>query len=476
MTKTIKRKITRRVSDVRADPGSFRDPRGRIYHAGEKVYRTVTGTGAEDYEFVRDTGLIERLQGDSGIIASNQVGKEILGDAANDALYVLEHPRLPFISYPYEWPFPALKAAALHHLDIHLAALADGVTLSDASAYNIQFLGVQPVFIDLLSFRRYRDGEMWSGHRQFCEQFLNPLLLRAKLGVTHNAWYRGTQEGISAGDLRHLLPWRKKLSRNVLLHVVAQAAFQKSAVPSSDSTLATEFHFPLQKYRDMLTKMHRWIDSLEPADTGKTVWQEYAETHNYSNEEFAAKKDFVARFCAAARPKIIWDLGCNTGEFSKVALENGTELSCAFDYDQGALEAAFARASDERLMLQPLLLDAANPSPNQGWNEREQKGLQERANADAVLALAFVHHLAIGRNIPLADVVDWLVGLAPQGVIEFVPKADPKVQELLALREDIFPQYSEESFRQLLSSRASIVEVGTVTGSGRKLFRFRRHG
>lgn len=476
VARTLKRKITRRVSDVRADPGSFRDPRGRIYHVGKKVYRTVTEAGAEDYEFVRDSGLIERLQSDGWVISSTAVGKDVLGNAAADALYVLEHPRLPFISYPYEWPFPALKAAALHHLDIHLAALADGVTLSDASAYNIQFQGVKPVFIDLLSFRKYRDGEMWSGHRQFCEQFLNPLLLRAKLGIAHNAWYRGTQEGISAGDLRHLLPWTKKLSRNVLLHVVAQAAFQKSAVPSGDSALATEFRFPLQKYRQMLAKMRRWIETLEPADTGKTVWQEYAGTHNYSEEEFTAKKDFVARFCDAAKPRTIWDLGCNTGEFSKVALENGTEMSCAFDFDQGALEAAFARAANERLMLQPLLLDAANPSPNQGWNERERKGLQERANADALLALAFVHHLAIGRNVPLADVINWLVGLAPQGIIEFVPKADPKVQELLALREDIFPEYSEESFRQFLSAQASIVEVASVTESGRKLFWFRRNG
>ena len=270
----INRKTTRRVSDIRADPGSFRDPRGRIFHAGEKVYRTVTESGAEDYEFVRDSGLIERLQGDARVIASTAVAKDVLGEHSAGARYVLEHPRLPFISYPYEWPFPALKVAALHHLDIHLAALAAGVTLSDASAYNIQFLGVQPVFIDLLSFRRYREGEMWSGHRQFCEQFLNPLLLRAKLGVAHNAWYRGAQEGITTGELHRMLPWTKKLSRNMLLHVVAQSAFQRSAVPSGQSKLAMEFQFPLQKYQRMLTKMRDWIDSLEPAGTGKTVWQD----------------------------------------------------------------------------------------------------------------------------------------------------------------------------------------------------------
>jgi len=469
------RKTTPRVSEVRPDPGSFRDPRGRIYHVGDKVYRTVTDSGADDYEFVRNTGLLERLQSDGAMIAGAPVAPPVLGEHAAGVRYVLEHPRLPFISYPYEWPFPALKAAALHHLDVHLGALAEGVTLSDASAYNIQFLGVRPVFIDVLSFRKYRDGEMWSGHRQFCEQFLNPLLLRAKLGVPHNAWYRGAQEGISAAELRRILPWTKKLSRNVLLHVVAQAAFQRSAFPSQDSALTTQFRFPLQKYRQMLTKMRRWIAALEPADTGKTVWQEYAKTHNYSDDEFVAKKEFVARFCAAARPKIVWDLGCNTGEFSHLALEKGAELACAFDFDHGALEAAFARASTERLMLQPLLLDAVNPSPNQGWNETERQGLNERANADAVLALAFVHHLAIGRNIPLDDLVAWIVRLAPQGVIEFVPKDDPKVRQLLALREDIFPHYSEENFRRCLSSRADIVEAATVTNSGRKLFRYRRY-
>lgn len=464
------------MNDVHPDPGSFRDPRGQIFHIGDRIFRSVTQAGADDYEFVRDSGLIERLQNDGRLIVSTSVAKDVLGDHARDVVYVLEHPRLPLVSYPYEWPFPALKAAALHHLDIQLEALSDSVALSDASAYNIQFRGVQPVFIDLLSFRRYRDGEMWSGHRQFCEQFLNPLLLRAKLGVPHNAWYRGAQEGIGAADLRRLLPWRKKLSRNVLIHVVAQAALQRTDLAQKDASLATEFKFPRKKYRDLLTKMRAWIATLEPADKGKTVWKDYAQTHNYADAELSAKKDFIAHFCAAVEPQILWDLGCNTGEFSKVALENGAALSCAFDFDQGALEAAFARATHEHLMLQPLWLDAANPSPNQGWNEAERRGLKTRANADALLALAFVHHLAIGRNIPLRAVVDWIVDLAPQGVIEFVPKDDPKVIQLLALREDIFPDYSEANFRQFLLARASIVETRTVTDSGRVLFWFRRNG
>lgn len=463
------------MNDTSADSGSFRDPRGRIYLVDDKVYRSVTEYGTADFEFVRDTGLIERLQSDGWVIPSKTVAKEVLDKYAPDARYALEHSRLPFISYPYEWPFSALKAAALHHLDVHLAALEAGVTLSDASAYNIQFRGTQPVFIDLLSFRRYRDGEMWTGHRQFCEQFLNPLLLRTKLGVPHNAWYRGTQEGISANELRRILPWTKKLSRNVLLHVVTQSAFQKSAMSSGQSGLAREFQFPLSAYQRMLTKMRRWIEKMDPADSGRTVWQDYSNTHGYADNEVTAKQDFIANFATTTKPEMIWDLGCNIGDFSKIALANGAKQSCAFDYDQGALEIAFARAAEERLMLQPLFLDAANPSPNQGWNEYERRGLSERANADAILALAFVHHLVIGRNIPLKSVIDWLVRLAPRGIIEFVPKQDPMVQRLLALREDIFPDYTDEHFFECLSANTKLISSITVTDTGRKLVWFERN-
>jgi ribosomal protein L11 methylase PrmA len=457
------------------ESGSFRDPGGRIYYIDNRVYRTVTESAAAAFEFVRETGLIERLASEGRVIDFDLVSPDILNHAAADVRYVVEHPRLPFISYPYEWPFPALKAAALLHLDVQLEALDAGITLSDATAYNVQFNGVQPVFIDLLSFRKYKEGELWTGHRQFCEQFLNPLLLRAKLGVVHNPWYRGAQEGINAADLRRLLPWTGKLSLNILIHVVAQSAFQKSSVSTAKTKEAlAASQLPTPAYRRMLTKLRDWIAKLEPADTGKTVWRDYAMSHSYNSDEVAAKRAFIGKFAESVKPNMIWDLGCNTGDYSKVALEHGATYSVGFDYDHGALELTFSRAATENLKLLPIFLDSANPSPDQGWNESERKGLAARANADAMMALAFIHHIVIGRNIPLDDAVNWLVGLAPQGVIEFVPKQDPMVQQLLALREDIFPDYTEEHFLFCLSKRSEIVEMETVTRTGRKLVWFRR--
>lgn len=463
------------MNETVPDPGSFRDPSGRVYSVGNRIFRTITEHAAAEFDFVRGTGLIERLASEGRVVGAEIVPGDVLGEIGKTARYVVEHPRLPFVSYPYEWPFPALKAAALLHLEVQLEALEAGVTLSDATAYNVQFIGARPVFIDLLSFRKYRDGEIWAGHRQFCEQFLNPLLLRAKLGVVHNAWYRGAQEGISAPDLRRLLHWTSKLSPNVLLHVVAQSAFQKSSGPASSKKKAlAAAQFPKASYRRMLSKLRDWIEKLEPADTGKTVWHDYAKSHSYDSDEMAAKKDFIAKFAKAVRPGVLWDLGCNTGDYSKVALENGAAYSIGFDFDQGALELAYSRALAEDLQLQPLFLDGTNPAPNQGWNERERKGLAARADADAVIALAFIHHIAIGRNVPLDDFTDWLVGLAPQGVIEFVPKQDPMVQELLALREDIFPNYTEDHFLALLSRNSEIVESRTITQSGRKMIWYQR--
>lgn len=463
------------MNTARIDAGSFRDPSGRVYLLGDRVFRTVMPIVADDFEYVQSTGLIDELVADGLTIPDQFVDPAVLEDAGAGARYVIEHPRLPFISYPYEWSFPALRAAALLQLDIYLRALEHGVTLSDASAYNIQFQGSRPIFIDRLSFRRYRPGEFWTGHRQFCEQFVNPLLLRALVGVPHNIWYRGSLEGVSTEVLNRLLPLKSKLSWNVLTHVVMQASFQKSATRLSCAELsAKKMNFPPAAFERMLKGLREWISKLKPARTGKTTWQRYDQEHSYSANEARAKKDLISEFAAATKPQMLWDIGCNTGEFAKTALDAGAEFVVGFDFDHGALDRAYNFAREHSLNFLPLFLDAANPTPSQGWAESERAGLMSRASGDAVIALAVVHHLAISRNIPLEQVIDWLVDLAPQGIIEFVQKSDPMVQELLRLREDIFERYTEEAFIRRLESRAKIMKIATVSAADRRLFWFDR--
>ena len=463
------------MSEVSTESGSFRDRRGRIFYVDGRVLRTVMPMAATDYEFVRGSGIVDALVADNKLVRETVVDSSLLGEHGDGAQFVLEHPRLPFISYPYEWSFSALKAAALLHLDIQQAALQKDVTMTDATAYNVQFVGPNPIFIDSLSFRRYKDGEYWAGHRQFCEQFINPLLLRSLAGVPHNAWYRGALEGISAEDLSKVLPWRNRLSWNVLTNVFMQARLQHTADSGRAIEKAKTRKLPRIGYEQMLYGLRKWIAGLEPKEDSKTVWQDYATENSYADEEAINKRRFIAEFASSTRPALVLDIGCNTGDYSAVALENGAELAVGFDFDHGALDYGYRRAVRDSLNFLPLHLDAANPSPNQGWSQAERMGLQERTKGDAVMGLALIHHLAVAKNLPLDEVIGWLVDMAPQGIIEFVPKNDPMVQRLLQMREDLFDDYDQESFEKYLGRRARVIKSDVVSASGRTLYWFDRN-
>ncbi len=461
------------------DPASFRDPAGQVHLAGNRVFRAVQSVGLADYEFVRDSKALVPLVEEGRVLGAEEVDAATLGAHAPAGGVVLEHRRIPFWSYPYEWSFGALKAAALAHLDIQIRLLAEGIALSDASAYNIQFLGPRPIFIDTLSFRRYRAGEHWAGHRQFCEQFLNPLLLRAKFGLPFQDWYRGRPEGIPAEGVARLVTWRHYLSLGMLSHVIAPARLQQAA---GDKILvgavkAQARGLPLSSYRAQLIQLRNWIARLAPRHAGRTAWSAYAGDNTYGEAAAGEKRSMVAEFVKSTEPRLLLDLGCNTGDYAALALGSGAKKAIGLDADHGALEQAFARAEAEGLDFLPLYQDSANPSPGQGWNGVERKGLVERcAQVDAVIALAFAHHLAIGRNIPLPEVVRWITSLAPRGLIEFVPKDDPTVRKMLALREDIFDSYSLDDFAAALKRHARVVAQRTVTGSGREIFWYDRTG
>jgi ribosomal protein L11 methylase PrmA len=462
------------MTALASDPGSFRDPGGRIYSDGVRIFRTVNQLNAEAYEKARDSGLLARLAERNLLLDSQERDRTLAGDAGASAVHLLEHPRVPFISYPYEWSATMLRKAALHHLDTQLEALDRGFTLSDATAYNVQFVGSKPVFIDHLSFRPYEDGEIWVGHRQFCMQFLNPLIMWSRLGIAPNHWYRGSQEGIAPEDLAPLLRTRDRLSWTILTHVIAQAALQRRSVRTGvTSGQHRTAKLPKTSYKGMLQGLRSFIAGTEPS-AEPTVWGDYAGNNSYGDAEAQAKRVFVQEMASAVRPKIMFDLGCNSGDYSLAAIEAGAEYVVGFDFDFGALEVAMSRSQQGDKPFLPLWLDAANPSPSQGWAQTERQGLSERAKADALVALAFIHHIAIGKNVPLDMVVDWIVAMAPHGVIEFPPKSDPMVQCLLSQRDDIFPEYTEENFLSAVQKRARIATKQHLKPGGRLLVLYDR--
>jgi len=464
------------MSLAQRNRGSYRDPAGQIYEYNGQIYRAIHRFGSTSYETVRNSGILSKAIDEGFLVDCIELPTTEWPAELETVSYVIEHPRLPYISYPYEWSFSQLKAAALHHLNFQLMLLEHGFKLTDASAYNIQFVGVKPIFIDLLSIAPYVEGEFWLGHRQFCEQFLNPLLLRSELGITHNAWYRGALEGIPTASLSKLLPFHKKLSWKVFSHILLPTRLERQAASSPEKAIArvkATGKFSKLAYAGFLSQLKNWISTLHPLDTGKTTWADYAKVNTYSDHEKNLKKQFVADFIAKTRPEFVIDLGCNTGDYSIVALEAGAGRVTGFDFDQHAIDMAFSRSYAEiadKTRFLPLWLDASNPSPDQGWMQQERMGFQSRSKANVLLALAFEHHLAIAKNIPLEQVVDWLLSLAPQGVIEFVPKQDSTVQRMLALRADIFEAYTLENFETILTTRANISAKLALSTHGRVLF------
>jgi len=463
------------LDTIQFHPASFRDPAGRILERDGRILRVITGeAAAADFTWIRDSGTLDLAMQSGRLIATREIPAADVGLDRPGVRHVLEHARVPFVSYPYEWPFAALQAAALLHLDLQLDLLPHDVTLVDASAYNVQFLGSRPVFIDVLSLRRYEEGAIWAGHRQFCEQFLNPLLLQSCCGVPFNAWYRGAMEGVAGADLAAVLPWHDKMSWRVLMHVVAPARLQRAAHADRVDAGAAVRRRPLAKaaFAHILKGLRNWIARLTPRWAAGDGWTAYTRTHTYSSDETGEKQRLVAEFTGSCRPQLLLDMGCNTGEYSRVALDAGAGAVVGLEADPATADMAFRGASARSFL--PLVMDAADPSPARGWRSAERHSFTERATFDGVIALAFAHHLAIGRNVPLDQVIEWITGLAPRGLIEFVQKDDPTVQRMLALREDIFPDYSLDHFAGLLARRVRIIMQQPVSAAGRVVFRYER--
>ncbi len=386
---------------------------------------------------------------------------------------LFEHPKIPFISYPYEWVFSQLKDAALAHLDLQLAAFEQGFVLNDATAFNMQFLHGRPVHIDHMSLSRYREGQVWAGYNQFCRQFLLPLLIEAWSGVSFQSIYRGSLDGISFDDALGILPRHRMFSSpSAMIHVYLHAKAIRNSARSQEKPINPTKLSP-KNYQALLQQLRDFISGLQSSRRRASLWDKYDGSNTYTesmrSEKVAVVKDWASRF----KPPMVIDICGNTGDYSNTALEGGASSVVLIDNDAASLEKAYRvyRNSDKPVL--PLLMNVLDPSPNMGWRQIERQGLASRAAADGVIALAAIHHLVIGGNLPMADVLRWIMEMAPTGVIEFVPKQDPMVAGLLSAREDIFSDYTEDLFRKTISQNGEIVSEHFFEENGRLLVAYK---
>jgi ribosomal protein L11 methylase PrmA len=456
----------------RRDPASFRDPTGFVYRRGERLFRQVHEAHAAEWQQFEGSGLYRRLVERGWLVAHAPVAPALAFDER--AWRVLEVEQVDFVSYPYEWTFGQLKDAALLTLEAQAAAVEADMTLKDASAYNVLFDGSRPVLIDALSFERRTEDEPWVAYRQFCQHFLAPLALMAQRDVRIGLLLRDFIDGVPLDLAADLLPVssRVRLGLGTHLHLHARAQRQHAADPDRGGS-GRPVRLSRARLEALVESLHATVAGLRWEPRG-TEWSDYGETTSYSPTAAAAKRQLVQRFLAKTDGQWIWDLGANTGVFSALAAESGRRV-VALDADHAASEQHYRslRRSDSPHIL-PLVMDLANPSPALGWAHRERRSLAERANADVLIALALVHHLAIGNNVPLAQLSSFLAELGRQLIIEFVPKSDPRVRAMLARRRDVFAEYSLDGLKTAFAARWRLAEEERIEDSERTLLRFVR--
>jgi hypothetical protein len=453
---------------VLREAGSFRDRNGAVFYRGDRVFRTVSPKALADWRRLRETEFFARRVAQGQIVGTREADEVAPAGVAG----VLEHDRVPFVSYPYEWAFGMLKDAALLHLELMRDALAEGMILKDASPYNIQWNGARPVFIDIPSFEPLGRGEPWVGYRQFCELSLYPLLLQAYKGVDFRPWLRGRIDGIPAEEMRRLMSGRDLVRPGVLLHVVAQNALQRRYAGGGRNVRGAlaEAGFDKAMIVNNVGKLAGLVARLSPAKD-RTEWSDYDSTHSYDTAEAERKATFVRAAAATQRWRVAWDLGCNTGTYSRILAEHA-DCVVAMDGDPMAIEAFYqrAKAEDRPAPVLPLVVNLADASPNQGWLGKERKALAERGRPELTLCLALVHHIVITANIPLEEFIGWLADLGTSVVIEFVGREDEMVKVLLANREDQYADYHEPNFRALLASRFDIEREEPLKDGKRRIF------
>jgi hypothetical protein len=461
-------------TSANCDPGSFRDPSGLVFSRGENIFRSIFSVGRENYEAARNAGVYKELI-DAGLLIAHE---EI--DPGNmcppGTITCLAHPRVPMISYPWEWPFSMLRDAALLHLDVMDMLIPKGFWLRDASAFNIQFDGQDLRLIDTLSVGKRVPDSPWVAYGQFCSHFLAPLAMAAFCDIRMFSLWRNYVDGFPLDLAKKVLPARKKIRPGLFLHLVLHARYQASADRPEDIRKSEAKKRPKvtdQGLAALIHSLRRTIKGLKWKRSSR-IWERYEQIRSYEADDVNDKSAFVEAVVKRLKPKMVWDFGANTGEFSLTAARNGAFV-VSIDGDPACTEYQFQRLSGEggaRRIL-PLTMDLANPSPGLGWAGMERFSLQQRGPVDMILALALIHHLVLSSYVPLSKVAEWFASLTDHLLVEFVPPTDLMVQKLLKNRLEEALSYDFQAFQSAFGTFFTFLDQKELT-NGRTLFLCKR--
>jgi hypothetical protein len=462
---------------ARPDAGSFRDPLSRVFVTEDAAWRGLTADALADFEALASSTFFAAAIDRGDIVATERVADP--ADLPGEWAAVLRHERLDVLSYPYEWSFEMLRDAARLQLRLTRQALADSLITKDASAYNIQFAGSTPVFIDVGSFERLRKGEPWAGYRQFCELFLNPLYVQAVGDVPFQPLLRGHLDGITPGVAAAIIGRRGRFRKGIFTHVRLHArAERKYADADRERDVRAELKragFGPALIDAQLRNLGKAVERLSWRQDDST-WSDYGGRSHYSDRDLEAKTSFVAAAVeSVGGAPLVLDLGANDGQFSRVAVDAGAKSVVAVDSDHLVVDRLYRqlRQQGERRIL-PLVVDLADPSPAIGWRSRERPAFVERMRPDLVLCLAVVHHLALTNNVPLDEIVAFLADFKAPVVVEFPHRDDVMATRLLARkRSGLFDSYDVANWEKALEQQFTVEERHELPSGNRTVYRCR---
>jgi SAM-dependent methyltransferase len=454
---------------IRFDPASFKDPAGRVFYHNGSVYRTLSRKALDQFEAARNAGLIDNLIGDGLLVDTKLVRAADVGltvGVVGDA--VLEQRRISLVTYSYEWSFEMLRDAALATLSVMERALDAGFILKDANAFNILFDGMTPKLVDVPSIETHQDGQPWAGYSQFCRSFLFPLLVSAYRDIDVQPLLRGSLGDLPLRQTAKLMALKDYGRGGVLHHILLPARLERMFAASAQQVqhAASDHYHPKAAIVTTVRGLRKLISGLR-APKPTSEWSSYGTCHSYSEDDHQAKKAFVGRVLGARRFTQVVDLGCNTGEYSRIALESGAQV-LAIDLDARAIDRLY-RDLPGSSRLTPIVASLLDPTPAMGWELQERRSLLDRIVSDGFLALALIHHLRITGGVPLKAILGQLFAIAPEGIIEWVGKEDPMVRHMLSLRPDVYDDYTWESFESSLREHAQILSVQPTHGGHRRL-------
>lgn len=455
-------------SDAGREFSSFRDPSGQVFTKDGILYRQINRSYLPQYTKLMESGLYEELQKFKAMVSHEETA--LSGNTPESALVVCPQ-KIPYISYPYEWVFGQMKDAALLTLRLHRRAMTHDMALKDASAYNIQFMNGRPILIDTLSFDFYKQGEPWGAYGQFCRHFLAPLLLMCEVDLRLNRLMALYIDGVPLDLASKLLRGKGGFFAQQHIHWHAKSIEKHTQDgKGQDARAHTAVHLSKEKHLALIESLIRGIEGLQLKNV-QTEWGDYYAHTNYTEQAANSKALTVSEMLRQTQAKSVWDLGANDGTYSRLALEQGASV-VAFDIDPIAVERNYHDANAGALNMLPLVLDLTNPSAGIGFANRERTTIGQRQKPDCMMALALIHHLAISNNLPFDMIAQWFASLGHYCIVEFVPKEDSQVQLLLSTRNDIFPDYTQETFEQVFSQYFTLHSKKAVVGSARNIYLF----